>query len=67
MSACPLAEQAPLPDESANRFYARLREAAGSLGPAQLPAPYELPYAGGLLGYLCYDQGRRNERIGEHA
>ena len=40
MSAWPLAELAPLPDESANRFFARLREAAGSLGPAQLPAQY---------------------------
>ncbi len=67
MSAWPLAELAPLPDESANRFFARLREAAGSLGPAQLPAPYELPFAGGLLGYLSYDLGRRIERIGEHA
>ncbi|MGA4815281.1 hypothetical protein ACPA9J_08500 [Pseudomonas aeruginosa] len=55
-----MAELSPLPDESANRFFARLREAAGSLGPAAR-APYELPFAGGL-GYLSYDLGRRIER-----
>ncbi|MEX5328099.1 aminodeoxychorismate synthase component I [Pseudomonas paraeruginosa] len=67
MSAWPLAELAPLPDESANRFFARLREAGRSLAPATIPPSHELPFAGGLLGYLSYDLGRRIERIGEHA
>ncbi|MGC3250963.1 aminodeoxychorismate synthase component I, partial [Pseudomonas aeruginosa] len=67
MSAWALEDLAALPDVSANLFFARLREAAGSLGPAQLPAPYELPFAGGLLGYLSYVLGRRIEPIGELA
>ncbi|MEB0151105.1 aminodeoxychorismate synthase component I, partial [Pseudomonas sp. CCC2.2] len=33
------------------------------LGNAALPAPYELPFVGGLIGYLSYDFGRQLEHL----
>lgn len=67
LSAWPLAELAPGTDESANDFLARLRQSLHSLGPATLPAEYELPFVGGLLGYLAYDFGRRLEPMPNQA
>nr|MBP8170730.1 chorismate-binding protein [Pseudomonas sp.] len=63
LSAWPLAVLAPGRDESANDFLARLRQGLHSLGPATLPAGYELPFVGGLLGYMAYDFGRRLESM----
>lgn len=63
LSAWPMAELAPAPDESANDFLQRLRAALASLGRAEAPAGCELPFTGGLLGYLAYDFGRRLERL----
>ena len=67
LSAWPLAELAPGTDESANDFLARLRQSLHSLGPATLPDEYELPFVGGLLGYLAYDFGRRLEPMPNQA
>ncbi|MGF0334416.1 aminodeoxychorismate synthase component I [Ectopseudomonas toyotomiensis] len=67
MSAWPLAELAPTPDESANDFLQRLRGALQSLGPAEVPAQQELPFVGGLIGYLSYDFGRRLEVLPEQS
>jgi len=50
-------------DESGHDFLQRLRENLARLGEAQLPEPYELPFAGGLIGYLSYDFGRRLEPL----
>ncbi|MFZ5960280.1 aminodeoxychorismate synthase component I [Pseudomonas knackmussii] len=63
MSAWPLAELAPGTDESAKDFFDRLRDALQSLGnlqPAEIP---DLPFVGGVIGYLSYDFGRRIERL----
>ncbi len=67
MSAWPLAALAPAPDESANDFIQRLRAALAQLGPADVPAGHELPFAGGLMGYLSYDFGRRLETLPANA
>lgn len=55
LSAWPLAELTVAADESGGDFLQRLRHNLQQLGPAQVPAPYELPFAGGLIGYLSYD------------
>ncbi len=67
MSAWPLAQLAPTTDESANAFLQRLRGALQSLGPAEAPAQQELPFVGGLIGYLSYDFGRRLEALPEQS
>lgn len=66
-SAWPLAELAPEPGESANDFAQRLREALAGLGDADLPDGIDLPFVGGLIGYLSYDFGRRVEHLPEQA
>jgi para-aminobenzoate synthetase component 1 len=66
-SAWPLAELAPQPGESANDFAQRLRTALAGLGEARLPAGIDLPFVGGLIGYLAYDFGRRVEQLPEQA
>ena len=67
LSAWPVAQLAPGQGESGAAFFERLREQLEILGPAQLPAGADLPFAGGLLGYLAYDFGRRIERLPEQA
>ncbi|WP_275545219.1 MULTISPECIES: aminodeoxychorismate synthase component I [unclassified Pseudomonas] len=67
MSAWPLAELAPVADESANAFLQRLRDALQSLGHAEAPAQQTLPFVGGLIGYLSYDFGRRLEALPEQS
>ncbi|MCF7202310.1 aminodeoxychorismate synthase component I [Pseudomonas oligotrophica] len=66
-SAWPLQILQPQTGEDGYAFFARLRAALASLGPAQLPAGLELPFAGGLIGLLAYDFGRRLEALPEQA
>ena len=63
MSAWPLAELAPSHDESAKDFFARLRAALQSLGNMQPDEMPDLPFVGGMIGYLSYDFGRRIEQL----
>ncbi|MNQ57574.1 Aminodeoxychorismate synthase component 1 [compost metagenome] len=67
LSAWPLATLAVAPDESGNAFLQRLRDTLTRLGEASLPAPFELPFAGGLIGYLSYDFGRHLEALPSRA
>ncbi len=62
-SAWPLATYAPGDDESGGAFFQRLRDGLAALGRAEAPADRELPFTGGLIGYLAYDFGRRLERL----
>ncbi|MGY2291625.1 aminodeoxychorismate synthase component I [Pseudomonas sp. SDO528_S397] len=63
LSAWPHATLTAQADESGSDFLQRLRESLTQLGEATLPASYELPFAGGLIGYLSYDFGRRLEPL----
>jgi len=63
LSAWPRATLTVSPDESGSDFLQRLRENLALLGKAELPAGYELPFAGGLIGYLSYDFGRHLEQM----
>ncbi|MFP6850697.1 MAG: aminodeoxychorismate synthase component I [Pseudomonas sp.] len=67
ISAWPLAELAPMPDETANAFLQRLRQSLSGLGEAKAPEDNPLPFIGGLIGYLSYDFGRRLEQLPTHA
>ena len=67
MSAWPQAELTLQPDESGRDFLQRLRDSLKQLGNAALPDAYELPFAGGLIGYLSYDFGRQLEQLPAHA
>lgn len=62
-SAWPEQTLAPEPAEDGHAFLARCRAALAQLGRAEAPAGVELPFTGGLLGYLSYDFGRRLERL----
>ncbi|MNZ71138.1 Aminodeoxychorismate synthase component 1 [compost metagenome] len=63
MSAWPQAELAPAADEPARDYFARLRRALQEIGGAEAPGGLDLPFTGGLIGYLSYDFGRRIERL----
>ncbi|MGC6369719.1 aminodeoxychorismate synthase component I [Pseudomonas sp. K2I15] len=63
LSAWPETTLTVWPDESGSDFLQRLRENLTLLGDATIPAPYELPFAGGLMGYLSYDFGRHLEQL----
>ncbi|WP_439858786.1 aminodeoxychorismate synthase component I [Pseudomonas sp. MBLB4136] len=63
ISAWPMAEFTPAPDEAGEAFLQRLREGLSALGPAEPPGDRPLPFAGGLIGYLGYDFGRRLEKL----
>jgi para-aminobenzoate synthetase component 1 len=67
ISAWPMAELIPMPDESANDFLQRLRASLAELGEAKTPDGCPLPFVGGLIGYLGYDFGRRLETLPEQA
>ncbi|MCV4288019.1 aminodeoxychorismate synthase component I [Pseudomonas capsici] len=67
LSAWPLEHLVIEADECGTAFLQRLRDSLGRLGLAQLPAESELPFAGGLIGYLAYDFGRRLEPLPERA
>ena len=63
LSAWPLAVLRAEPEENGDAFLQRLRVALARLGEAQLPDGLDLPFAGGLIGYLSYDFGRRLEHL----
>ncbi|MHA6194020.1 aminodeoxychorismate synthase component I [Pseudomonas wadenswilerensis] len=67
LSAWPLRSLAAQGGESGTAFLQRLRDGLAELGEAQLPVGLELPFAGGLIGYLSYDFGRRLEQLPEIA
>ncbi|MDF3932725.1 aminodeoxychorismate synthase component I [Pseudomonas citronellolis] len=67
LSAWPLAELAPAADESAKDFFARLRAALQGLGHADDADAPDLPFVGGMIGYLSYDFGRRIEQLPSHS
>ncbi|MDO7898319.1 aminodeoxychorismate synthase component I [Pseudomonas citrulli] len=67
LSAWPLAQLAVLPEESGSDFLRRLRAQLTQLGHAVLPDTVQLPFAGGLIGYLSYDFGRHLEALPSHA
>src|SRR5690606_25799579 len=51
----------PFEGEGGADFLARLRLSLQPLGKAELTGSRDLPFAGGLLGYMAYDFGRRLE------
>ncbi|MCG8293804.1 aminodeoxychorismate synthase component I [Pseudomonas entomophila] len=63
LSAWPRQQLLAQPDETGQGYLHRLRQALADLGTAQLPEGVELPFAGGLIGYLSYDFGRRLEHL----
>ncbi|MCF5022313.1 aminodeoxychorismate synthase component I, partial [Pseudomonas lactis] len=63
LSAWPEAILTVGPDESGGDFLQRLRKNLTQLGQATLPDGYDLPFAGGLIGYLSYDFGRHLEQV----
>ena len=63
LSAWPLHSLVAQDAESGTTYLQRLRDSLAQLGEAQLPAGVELPFAGGLIGYLSYDFGRRLEQL----
>ena len=67
LSAWPLEQLAVSSDESGADFLQRLRIQLTQLGHAVLPPTVQLPFAGGLIGYLSYDFGRHLEALPSHA
>ncbi|WP_425930040.1 aminodeoxychorismate synthase component I [Pseudomonas sp. NyZ201] len=67
LSAWPLRSLVAEDGESGTAYLQRLRDSLAGLGEAQLPDGVELPFAGGLIGYLSYDFGRRLEQLPELA
>ena len=65
LSAWPLEQFAPQADEPGQAFLQRLRDGLTLLGRAEAPEGSELPFTGGLIGYLAYDFGRRLEQLPE--
>ncbi|WP_122664597.1 aminodeoxychorismate synthase component I [Pseudomonas viridiflava] len=61
LSAWPVQTFLPDATETGSEFFQRLRAGLNDLGHAQLPSDCGLPFAGGLIGYLSYDFGRRLE------
>lgn len=67
MSAWPRGILETAQDESGAAFFQRLRQALAELGEATLPAGHEAPFAGGLIGLLSYDFGKRLEKLPQRA
>ncbi|WP_322362162.1 aminodeoxychorismate synthase component I [Pseudomonas sp. Teo4] len=67
LSAWPMQHLQAQPDETGRAFLQRLRDGLAQLGRAELPEGVELPFAGGLIGYLSYDFGRRLEHLPSQA
>lgn len=67
LSAWPIEQLRVQTEETGSGFLQRLRQSLEQLGTAQLPEDCPLPFAGGLIGYLGYDFGRRLEPLPAHA
>jgi para-aminobenzoate synthetase component I len=67
LSAWPMQLFSPGASELGGAFFDRLREALRSMGDAEAPDDVELPFVGGLLGYLSYDFGSRLEQLPTNA
>ena len=63
LSAWPCQLLEPEPTETGSSFFERLRRALSSLGTAEAPAGLDLPFTGGILGFLGYDFGSRLEQL----
>lgn len=63
LSAWPQALYQAAEGEQASQFFQRLRQGLAHLGHGEAPGGCELPFTGGLLGYLSYDFGRRLENL----
>ncbi|MDD0843624.1 aminodeoxychorismate synthase component I [Pseudomonas sp. Gutcm_11s] len=63
LSAWPLQTFSPATHEDGEAFLQRLRQGLDDLGHANAPAGLDLPFTGGLIGYLAYDFGRRLEQL----
>ena len=63
LSAWPLLQLRAEANEDGLSYLQRLRDSLARLGKAQLPDGVTLPFAGGLIGYLSYDFGRRLEHL----
>ena len=63
LSAWPLETLEPGEAETGRAFFERVRAALHRLGEAAPPAGFELPFVGGVLGFLGYDFGARLERL----
>lgn len=63
LSAWPVELLQPHEGEAGREFFQRLRASLRALGGAGFEPGIELPFAGGLLGYLAYDFGRRLEAL----
>ncbi|MET3052683.1 aminodeoxychorismate synthase component I [Pseudomonas alkylphenolica] len=63
LSAWPIQTLTPNATESGEAYLQRLRASLEQLGRAELPDTVDLPFAGGLIGYLSYDFGRRLEHL----
>lgn len=59
LSAWPLEQLRPETGETGEAFFQRVRASLAALGPVADPHDNDLPFVGGLLGYLAYDFGRR--------
>jgi len=62
-SAWPLAQLEAAPHETPQDFLARLRHTLATLGEARRPNGCELPFIGGLIGWLSYDFGHALHRL----
>src|SRR5690606_41726507 len=58
LSAWPRETLTPQHQESATDFFARARRSLAGLLHAEVPAHTDIPFTGGLLGYLAYDFGQ---------
>lgn len=63
LSAWPVETFQPAQGETGTAFFSRMRDRLAALGKAVFPHGCDLPFAGGLLGYLAYDFGRRLETL----
>ncbi|QLF94766.1 aminodeoxychorismate synthase component I [Pseudomonas sp. ABC1] len=63
LSAWPRQQLRTTPGEPASAYFQRLRLALATLGPAELPPGFHSPFAGGLIGLLAYDFGKRLEHL----